>query len=284
MAARRRGRGGRRSSRRRRRSRSGRSGAARCRGRWRAPARARGCGRCRDGRVVAVVGGQDQQVAGAEARGDLGQAGVEGLERAGVAGDVARWPQSGVEVDVVGEDEVAVPRAASIAASVASTSAMSSLPLASVVMPRWAKMSPILPMAWVPPPASITRSRSVGSGGGIARSLRFGGAGEGRGGLADEGPGDDAADAQRVDDLRGDAAGPRRAGRGRSAARARRSAARCRPRCRGSAWPVRDVLLAEGVDDRHARGVGVAEGAGEAGALDQRPGDRGGDRRVGRGK
>ncbi len=51
---------------------------------------------------------------------------------------------------------------------------MSSLPLASVEMPRWAKMSPILPMAWVRPPAATTRSRSVGSGGGIARSRRLG--------------------------------------------------------------------------------------------------------------
>ena len=40
-------------------------------------------------------------------------------------------------------------------------------------MPRWAKMSPILPIAWVRPPAATTRSSSVGSGGGIARSLRF---------------------------------------------------------------------------------------------------------------
>ena len=45
-----------------------------------------------------------------------------------------------------------------------------------------------------------------------------------------------------------------------------------------------DVLLAEGVHDRHARGVGVAEGAGEARALDERAGDRGRDRRVGAGE
>ena len=50
---------------------------------------------------------------------------------------------------------------------------MSSWPLASVEMPRWAKMSPILPMAWVRPPAATTRSSSVGSGGGMARSLRL---------------------------------------------------------------------------------------------------------------
>ena len=95
-----------------------------------------------------MVGGDDQQVAGLQRREELREAGVEGLERAGVAGDVAGVAVERVEVDVVGEDEVAVP-AASIAASVASTSAMSSLPLASVEMPRWAKMSPILPMAWV---------------------------------------------------------------------------------------------------------------------------------------
>ena len=83
---------------------------------------------------------------------------------------------------------------------------MSSLPLASVEMPRWAKMSPILPMAWVRPPAATTRSRMVGSGGGMARSLRLAVRREGLRRLAEEGPGDDPADAQRVDDLGGDAA------------------------------------------------------------------------------
>ena len=91
----------------------GRANANRC-----AAAMARGEGQDRHllagvvgaapGRVVAVVGGQDQQIVRAQRGDELGQPGVEGLERRGVAGDVAAVAVDRVEIDEVGEDEVAV--------------------------------------------------------------------------------------------------------------------------------------------------------------------------------
>ena len=61
----------------------------------------------------------------------------------------------------------------------------------------WEKMSPILPMAWTCLPASVARSSSVGSGGGMAKSRRLPVRLKSVPGLADEGPGDDPADHHR---------------------------------------------------------------------------------------
>ncbi|RJL12093.1 hypothetical protein D3P05_12595 [Paracoccus siganidrum] len=41
-------------------------------------------------------------------------------------------------------------------------------------MPRWLKMSPILPIAWVTRPASKAMSRIVSEGGAMAKSRRLG--------------------------------------------------------------------------------------------------------------
>ena len=68
--------------------------------------------RAAEGRVVAVIGGDDADVARAEKRGDLRDPGVEGLERRRIAGDVALMPELGVEIDEIGEDEPASRQAA----------------------------------------------------------------------------------------------------------------------------------------------------------------------------
>ena len=93
--------------------------------------------------------------------------------------------------------------------------------------------------------------------------LAVGGAREGLRRLADEGAGDDAADAQRVHDLGGDAADLVEA----VEAEMRLVGGDLQHAVGGGVedgLARADVLLAEVVDDRHARGVGVAEGAGEA--------------------
>ena len=60
------------------------------------------------GRVVAVVGGQDEQVVVAKPADQFGQARIEGLERARIARNVAAVAVFLVEVDEVDHDEVAV--------------------------------------------------------------------------------------------------------------------------------------------------------------------------------
>src|SRR5690606_22974002 len=61
------------------------------------------------GRIVAVVGGDDRQIAGAEPGEKRGKPGIEGLECARIARDVARMAPERVEIDKVGKAEVAVP-------------------------------------------------------------------------------------------------------------------------------------------------------------------------------
>ena len=58
--------------------------------------------------------------------------------------------------------------ASSMAPSVSSNSAMLPTPLRTSETPRWAKMSPILPMPMTVLPRAVSRSSSVGSGGGMA--------------------------------------------------------------------------------------------------------------------
>ena len=60
------------------------------------------------GRVVAVVGGDHDEVARRQRGLDLGYPRVEGLEAGGVARDVATVAELLVEIDEVGEDEPAV--------------------------------------------------------------------------------------------------------------------------------------------------------------------------------
>ena len=185
------------------------------RGRWRAAARpgpaARTGTRSRVWSVPRQVGSlpwsavRIRRSPGRRRAEDLGQAGVEGLERAGVAGDVAGVAVERVEVDVVGEDEVAVRRRveggergvderhvvlalgerrdAAVGEDVAD--------LADGVGAAAGRDHPV-------------EQRRLGRRDGEVAAV--GGAGEGRGGLADERAGDDAADPQRMHDLGGDAA------------------------------------------------------------------------------
>ena len=147
-------------------------------------------------------------------------------------------------------------------------------------MPRWAKMSPILPIGVGPTAGGDhpVEERRFGRRDGEVLAVR--GTDEGAGGLADEGAGDDPADAERVDDLGADAAdlvepieAEVRLVRGDLQ---HAVGGGVEDRLAGG-----DVLLAEGVQHRHAGGMRVAERTGEAGAGDQLLGDRGGDRRVG---
>ena len=62
------------------------------------------------GRVVAVVGGQDHEVARLQDGDQLRQAAIEFFQAIGIAGDVAAVAEKLVEVDEVGEDEIAVLR------------------------------------------------------------------------------------------------------------------------------------------------------------------------------
>ena len=61
-------------------------------------------------RVAAVVCGGNGEVAGPQHGLELRQTGVEGLERRGIAGNIAPMAMEHVEIDEVGEDEVAVAR------------------------------------------------------------------------------------------------------------------------------------------------------------------------------
>src|SRR5687768_10982761 len=61
------------------------------------------------GGIVAVIGGEDDQVAGPEQGDELGQAAVEFFQAIRIAGGVAAMAVKLVEVDEIGEDEVAVP-------------------------------------------------------------------------------------------------------------------------------------------------------------------------------
>ncbi len=115
----------------------------------------------------------------------------------------------------------------------------------------------------------------------MARSLRFGVRDEGAGGLADEGAGDHPADAERVHDLGADAADARRADRGRSASRARRSAARCRRRCRGSACRCAMCSSPKACSTGMPEECALQSVPGRPARAISGLGDRGGDRRVG---
>ncbi len=57
------------------------------------------------GRIVAVIGGDDQQIAGLDPRQQRRQSRVESLEVGGVALGIVAMPVHGVKVDQVGEDQ-----------------------------------------------------------------------------------------------------------------------------------------------------------------------------------
>ena len=125
--------------------------------------------------------------------------------------------------------------APSASASVASNSAMLSLAATAREMPRWAKMSAILPIDTTVPPAAVD---AVEQRVGVRRRgevLAVGGAAEVVGALADERPRDHAADIERLDQFLGDARRRVEPLAARNASRARRSGTRSRPRCSRSA-------------------------------------------------
>src|SRR5438552_1552949 len=62
------------------------------------------------GRIIAVVGGEDEQVARLDAGQRFRQPAVEGLERRGIAGDIAPMAELGVEIDEIGKDQIAFAR------------------------------------------------------------------------------------------------------------------------------------------------------------------------------
>jgi hypothetical protein len=59
----------------------------------------------RPGRIVAVIGGEDREVAGSQTRQEVARLGVEGLERARIAGHVARMAVIAVELDEVAKGQ-----------------------------------------------------------------------------------------------------------------------------------------------------------------------------------
>lgn len=61
-----------------------------------------------EGRVVAVVGGDDQEIAGPQSAEQLRQAAVEMLKAGRVAGRVAAMTMIGIEVDEIGEGQAAI--------------------------------------------------------------------------------------------------------------------------------------------------------------------------------
>ena len=90
-----------------------------------------------------------------------GRRAVEGFERRRIAGDVAPVAEQRVEIDEIGEDEVAVAgivrrRRASCRRAPSLSGALSTSQ-----MPRWAKMSPILPMPTIAPPAPRRAGRGA---------------------------------------------------------------------------------------------------------------------------
>ena len=123
-------------------------------------------------RIVAVIGGDDQQVSRLQARQQRRQPLVESLEVLGVAADVVAMPVDGVEIDEVGEDEPA--SAEHRARGTPRPCRASSLVVwIAAVIPCPAKRSSILPIASTGMPAALSLSSSVSSKGGSAKSRRF---------------------------------------------------------------------------------------------------------------
>ena len=147
-------------------------------------------------------------------------------------------------------------------------------------MPRWAKMSPILPIRVgaaaggddaVEDRRLRRRDREVLAVGGAREALRR---------LAGERPRDHPPDPQRMHDLRGDPADLEQPLEPEMRL-VRRDLQHAVGRGVEDRLARRDVLDAEVADHRHARGMRVAERAGQPGARDQRLGHRRRDRRVG---
>jgi hypothetical protein len=112
-----------------------------------------------------VVGGEEQPVAVAELGHDLGEAGVEALEAAGVAFGVAAVAVDHVEVDQVGEDE---GRPVGLAEE-ADGGVERGLVVAGVVgADQAAPGEDVLDLAMVRTPARSRASRTVGPAGGRA--------------------------------------------------------------------------------------------------------------------
>ena len=215
-----------------------------------------------------------QKSSGAHRRLDLRQPRVERLEAGGEAGDVAAVAVFAVEVDQIDEDEAAVGGLAE-RRSARSTLPALSRPLISRPVKRWAKMSPILPIDTTSRPASTARCKQIVGQRRNREILAVGGAGEIGGGAADERPGDDAADRQRIAQAPRDAAEvveplepERLLMRGDLEHRVGRGVA--------DRLAAPHVRLAELGDDRGARGVAVAENARQLRLGDQRRGQRGG--------
>ena len=220
-----------------------------------------------------MVGGDDQQVVGAERGDDRGRAGASKRSRLAAKPPTSLrcpyWLSKSTRLTNTSPRAPVVERRLELieAVGVAARSG------ATWSMPRPANRSPTFPIAVTGTPAAVSRSSSVSRGGGIAKSWRLAVRVK-RAGRADERPGDDPADAQPLDrQLVGDPAPGVELRRPARRPRARQSGTRCRPRCRRSDAPVLQVLLAERVDDRGARGDDVAEhGAADAGreGVDER--------------
>ena len=124
------------------------------------------------GGIAAVVGGDDQHVAGAEPGSSGAELAVERLQGRPVAGDVVAVAVEHVEIDQVGEDQ---PRAARPPVPRASRRMPSALPWLGRErpMPRPAKMFSILPMAVTATPFFSRMSRTVSPGGRMGKSRRL---------------------------------------------------------------------------------------------------------------
>ena len=233
-----------------------------------------------EGRVVAVIGGDEAEVVRPHRRLDLGEAPVERLEAGGVAGDVAAMAVFGVEIDEIDEDRARRPASVFSASSSRSTLPSLLLPLRSSPVSRWAKMSPILPIETIARPACAARCSRLPSGGGTAKSLRLGVRTKSFAVPPTKGRAMTRPIFKRIAEAARDAAelveplepegllmrGDLEHGIGRGVA---------------DRLPRPQVLLAELLDDVGARGVPVAEDARKPALGDQRCGQRlrkGGDR------
>ncbi len=118
-------------------------------------------------RVVAVVGGDDEEVAVAQGGNEASNLCVEPVQVFAVACGVTAVAEFAVEFDEIGEGECAVLCAVATRRwrwAIRSRSR----PFTTSVIPRMEKMSPILPTAWTGRQASCAQSQSVGDGGAMA--------------------------------------------------------------------------------------------------------------------
>ena len=62
-------------------------------------------------RIIAVIGGEDDEITGLEFGFKLGQAAVKRFEAGGVACDIAAMAELGVKIDEIGEQKAAIGEA-----------------------------------------------------------------------------------------------------------------------------------------------------------------------------